>query len=344
MNEGFTWPYPAVATGIGSMPGTDSREATNIVVGEFGAVPHVVELPSRGPGGDPVGRTAAMLAGVDRTFEVETTVRGWRLGHTGQAALRRARAWLSEDLDSFEEYAASHRGPVKVHMLGPWSTAARIEDAAGESLIRDHGAVAEISGAAVEAASELTARVQRAVPDGQVIVHIEEPELSRVLDGRVPMSSGRLFHRAVEPALVQAHLSIIVHAVVAANAVACVRCAAPGAPVELMLGTGAGIAGIDIEQPMRSASAHGRCPAWSPESVSCCRASQPGSTYREATEASAPLFADSWNEQVSRRYRRTLPSVRPLGWRTYRRRSRAVMDACTGSAWCAGRALNPVHG
>ena len=122
-----------------------------------------------------------MLAGVDRTFEVETTVRGWRLGHTGQAALRRARAWLSEDLDSFEEYAASHRGPVKVHMLGPWSTAARIEDAAGESLIRDHGAVAEISGAAVEAASELTARVQRAVPDGQVIVHIEEPELSRVL-------------------------------------------------------------------------------------------------------------------------------------------------------------------
>ena len=93
MNEGFTWPYPAVATGIGSMPGTDSREATNIVVGEFGVVPHVVELPTRGPGGDPVGRTAAMLAGVDRTFEVETTVRGWRLGHTGQAALRRARAW-----------------------------------------------------------------------------------------------------------------------------------------------------------------------------------------------------------------------------------------------------------
>ena len=256
MNEGFTWPYPAVATGIGSMPGIDSREATNIVVGEFGAVPHVVELPSRGPGGDPVGRTAAMLAGVDRTFEVETTVRGWRLGHTGQAALRRARAWLSEDLDSFEEYAASHQGPVKVHMLGPWSTAARIEDAAGESLIRDHGAVAEISGAAVEAASELTARVQRAVPDGQVIVHIEEPELSRVLDGRVPMSSGRLFHRAVEPAVVQAHLSIIVNAVVAANAVACVRCAAPGAPVELMLGTGARIIGIDIEQPMRSASAH----------------------------------------------------------------------------------------
>ena len=38
MNEGFTWPYPAVATGIGSMPGIDSREATNIVVGEIGAV------------------------------------------------------------------------------------------------------------------------------------------------------------------------------------------------------------------------------------------------------------------------------------------------------------------
>ena len=38
------------------------------------------------------------------------------------------------------------------------------------------------------------------------------------------MSSGRLFHRAVEPAVVQAHLSMIVNAVAAANAVACVRC------------------------------------------------------------------------------------------------------------------------
>ena len=249
-------------------------------------------------------------------------------------------------LRGIRRLAIEDRSRCTCSARGP--TAARIEDAAGESLIRDHGAVAEISGAAAAAASELAARVQRAVPDGEVIVHIEEPELSRVLDGRVPMSSGRLFHRAVEPAVVQAHLSTIVNAVAAANAVACIRCAAPGAPVELMLGTGARIIGIDIEQPMRSASAHESLLAAWESGVGSPAVVRPGPDRRLAERRrrqrpSSPIHGD---ERVSRRYRRTSPS-RPTSGLAHLspEGARAVMDACTRvGVVVRDEHSEPVHG
>ncbi len=44
----FPWP-PGCATGIGSLPGTDPAEAMRIVLGELPDLPHLVELPARGP-------------------------------------------------------------------------------------------------------------------------------------------------------------------------------------------------------------------------------------------------------------------------------------------------------
>ena len=40
------------ATGVGSMPGTDAREAAKTVTGSLEALPHLAELPARGPGAD----------------------------------------------------------------------------------------------------------------------------------------------------------------------------------------------------------------------------------------------------------------------------------------------------
>jgi hypothetical protein len=55
-------PWPAgSATGIGSMPGTDVAEAQRIVLGELPGLPHLVELPDRGPGADLLGRGAGFL-------------------------------------------------------------------------------------------------------------------------------------------------------------------------------------------------------------------------------------------------------------------------------------------
>lgn len=240
------WPEPATPTGIGSMPGTDSREAANVVAGECGDFPFIAELPARGPGADSVGRTAAMLASVDRSFEVETTTSGWRVGHTGQSDLRRARAWLGSDIDAFEEFSSEHSGVVGVRILGPWTLAARIEDAAGESLIRDPGAVAEIASGSAQAAGDLVARIRRSVPDCTVVVNVDEPELVRVLEGRVRMSSGRLSHRAIEPGVVQARLAEVMNGIRDRSGVPAMRVAVPRAPLDLIVGASPDVVYVDI--------------------------------------------------------------------------------------------------
>jgi hypothetical protein len=67
--------FGGLATGIGSWPGTDVREAVSIVLGELGELPHVVELPGRGLGADMIGRTGAIM--VDVELDVRTS--GYRV-------------------------------------------------------------------------------------------------------------------------------------------------------------------------------------------------------------------------------------------------------------------------
>ena len=79
------WPWPAgAASGMGSMPGTDIAEAQRIVLGEL-PVPHLPELPGRGPGADLVGRAAGLL--VD--LPVELYAARWRIAGRPGRDLRR---------------------------------------------------------------------------------------------------------------------------------------------------------------------------------------------------------------------------------------------------------------
>ena len=71
------------ATGVGSLPGTDPREAAAVVVGELPDLPHLPELPGRGPGADMVGRTAGVLL----DLHVDLQPSGWRLVDRPGAAL-----------------------------------------------------------------------------------------------------------------------------------------------------------------------------------------------------------------------------------------------------------------
>ena len=67
------WPVGS-ATGVGSMPGTDVREAMRVVLGELPDLPHLPELPGRGVGADLTGRTVGLL--LDLHAEVQPS--GWR--------------------------------------------------------------------------------------------------------------------------------------------------------------------------------------------------------------------------------------------------------------------------
>ena len=143
------------------MPGTDPAEAMRIVLGELPDLPHLAELPARGPGADLTGRTAALL--VD--LPVETTPTGWRFAGRPGRDLSRARSLLSSDLDALEETAGGYQGPLKVQVCGPWTMAATIELARSQDpALADPGAVADLTESLAEGVRAHVARCASASP------------------------------------------------------------------------------------------------------------------------------------------------------------------------------------
>lgn len=183
------WLPAAASSGVGSLPGTDIREATNIVFGETD-LPYLPELPARGPGADMIGRTMARLAHVDPAFSITTTPSGWRLTDRPGRDVRRAMSMWGEDLDALEEHAESYSGPLKVSVCGPFTLAAAVELVSGEKMLRDAGARRDLGVALREATSILIDEVRRRVPSATLIIQIDEPSLPAVLSGAVSTASG----------------------------------------------------------------------------------------------------------------------------------------------------------
>ncbi len=187
------------ATGVGSMPGTDSREAASIITGELDEFIHVPELPMRGPGAELIGRTAALLAEVAPDLAVDTVPTGWRVIDAPGRTMRRATSWLNEDLDHLEELAHGYAGVLKAQLAGPWTLAASIEARNGERLVADAGACRELAQALAEAARTHVAELRRRFPQTmRISLQFDEPMLNQVLDGTIASASGLSRYRAVE--------------------------------------------------------------------------------------------------------------------------------------------------
>ncbi len=171
------------ATAIGSWPGTDPREAAATIIGELPDLPHLVELPDRGVGADMIGRVSALL--VDLRFD--STTRGYRLAARPGAVSRRARDLLHEDLDAIEEAweTAGLVGAgrvVKIQSAGPLTLAAEVELPGGHRILTDSGAVRDLSESLAEGLARHAAEVARRL-GAQVVVQLDEPRLTTVLDG-----------------------------------------------------------------------------------------------------------------------------------------------------------------
>ena len=238
---------PAEATGVGSMPGTSALEAARIVAGELPGFVHLVELPARGPGADLVGRTGGLLAGVEPGLGMETTPGGWRFGGGAGRDMRRAVSFLGEDLDALEETTQGYAGPVKMQVAGPWTLAACVELPSGERVLKDPGAVRDLSQALGEAVREHVAAMRRRVPRASAfVVQLDEPALPAVLAGRIGTASGLSSYRAVEPHAAEQVLASVLESVVDAGAIPGVHCCAAAAPLDLLAASGAGVASIDL--------------------------------------------------------------------------------------------------
>lgn len=234
------WPWPSgAATGIGSLPGTDIGEAQRIVLGELPALPHLPELPARGPGADLIGRTAGLLV----ELPVELYAARWRIAPRPGRDLRRARDLLERDLDQLAEQAEEYAGPVKIQAAGAFTLGASLELPIGGRLVRDPGALRDLAGSLAEGLRGHVEAVARRLPRASVLLQLDEPSLPAVLAGRVPTESGFGTYRAVEPEFARTLLRGVIEA---AGVPTVVHCCAPDVPLELIRTAGAVGVALDL--------------------------------------------------------------------------------------------------
>ncbi|MER5783574.1 methionine synthase [Streptomyces mobaraensis] len=226
---------PGAATGVGSMPGTDAREAAKTVTGSLETLPYLPELPARGPGADMIGRTAGLL--VEVFAHVETS--GWRISDRPGRDTRRARSWLREDLDALEEFTQGYEGALKVSAVGPWTLAAALELRGGEAALSDPGACRDLTASLAEGLRGHLAELRRRVPGATPVLQLDEPSLTAVLRGQVRTASGYRTHRAVDRAVVEGALREIAAVAREAGAPLVVHSCAPGVPFALLRRAGA---------------------------------------------------------------------------------------------------------
>ena len=237
----YPWP-PASATGIGPLPGTDPAEAARLVFGELPDLPHLAELPARGPGAELTGRATALL--VDLPAELTPT--GWRFTARPGRDLRRAQSLLSADLDALEEVADGYQGALKIQVCGPWTMAATIElSRSQDPALADPGAVADLTASLAEGVAAHVADVRKRVPGARVLLQLDEPALPAVLAGEVPTASGLNRLPVPETSSLETGLGAIISA---AATFAVVHCSAASVPFGIILGAGADGVGCDLSQ------------------------------------------------------------------------------------------------
>jgi len=221
------------ASATGSWPGEHPLEAARAVLGELAGagaqgeggagLPFGPELPARGPGADPTGRTAALLVGL----HVDLQPAGWRLvDHPGRDA-ERAASFRTADLDALAEAADGYLGPLKLQVVGPWTLASSVWLPRGERMLVDDGAARDLLASLVEGVRRHAADVRRLVPGAELLVQVDEPELPAVLEGRVPTASGWGRLRAVDGQRARDGLRELTGALRADGVRTALRCTAP---------------------------------------------------------------------------------------------------------------------
>lgn len=236
-----TWPWPAgAATGIGSLPGTDIAEAQRIVLGELPDLPHLAELPARGAGADMIGRGAGFL--VD--LPVQVYAGGWQTTSRPGRDLRRIADLLDRDVDQISAQAEAFTGSFKIQAAGPWTLAASLDLPLRGRLLRDPGAVRDLTASLAEGLRRHVADVRARMPGATVLLQLDEPYLPAVLAGHVPTESGFSAYRAVEAADAATGLRTIVQAV---DAPVIVHCCAPDLPLQVVRDAGAVAVALDLD-------------------------------------------------------------------------------------------------
>ena len=181
-------------SGPGPFPGVEPLDAQLAVLDHLVDVPYgvaglpfLVQLPQRGPGSDPVGRTACLLD----ELSTELGPHGWKLADRPGADERHAASALRDDLTALAVAAHGYAGPLTLTVLGPWSLTAQLYLARGDRVLTDAGAVRDVAASLASGLTQHLADVRAQVPGlGGVVVQLDEPLLAQVAAGVLPTFSG----------------------------------------------------------------------------------------------------------------------------------------------------------
>jgi hypothetical protein len=234
----FPWPSGA-ATGLGSLPGTDATEALRIVFGELPDLPHLPELPARGPGADMIGRSAGFLV----ELPVQLYAGNWQMAPRPGKDLRRTSDLLERDLDQMTEEGDGFAGTFKLQSAGPWTLAAGIDLQLGGRILRDPGAVRDLTDSLAEGLRRHVDEVRKRLPRASILLQLDEPSLPTVLAGRVPTESGLGAYHAIDAPAAATALRTVVEAV---GVPVVAHCCAPGVPLQIFRDSGAAAVALDL--------------------------------------------------------------------------------------------------
>jgi methionine synthase II (cobalamin-independent) len=224
---------------VGSLPGTDIGDAVKTVFGELPALPHLPELPGRGPGADMVGRGAALLT----ELPVELYAGQWRVAGRPGIDHRRTLDLFERDLDALTDAADGYAGPLKVQVAGGYTLAANIDLPTGGRLLHDYGATRDLVASLADGLAAHVADLRRRVPGASLVLQLDEPSLPAVLSGQVPTESGLRTLRSVPPSTVVDGLASIVDSV---GVPLIVHCCGRGLPLDLVRQAGAAGVSLDV--------------------------------------------------------------------------------------------------
>jgi hypothetical protein len=208
----------ARVSGLGGVPGNSSGEAARVIAGECPLAPFIPLIPHRGPGADSVGRMAGLLSWITADFSIETVPTGWRLASAPGRDVIRARGFISSDLDAMEEQFIGFNESITMSVMGPVSWAGMVENSNGEKLIRDHGALRELSAAMSLLVKHLLDDLHHRFPDAHLTIQLDEPLVMAATRGEISTASALNTYVALDRQFVSTLWSPIFHRIVEGNA------------------------------------------------------------------------------------------------------------------------------
>jgi hypothetical protein len=114
----------------------------------------------------------------------------------------RARSFLSADFDALEEQFQGFTGSLTMSIVGPVSWAGAVEGPRGEKLIRDHGALRDISIALSDVVAETAVDLSRSFSGATLTIQIDEPLVMPATSGAIPTASAFRTYVALDRQLV----------------------------------------------------------------------------------------------------------------------------------------------